>query len=138
MFSIETSARVEHWGEVAPRYVHHWTDFEEAGLVDQFWKCLWRLYPDRVVINRIIPIDIHEALQSYIQPKNFPAIRDGLDHVLLDISIGDYGISIEGRTSYIKMVSSDPAYLRVWLHWFWMEENKFKHIQELNEGIKKN
>ena len=38
---------VEHWGDVAPRYVHHWIEFEEAGLVNQFWKCLWRLYPAR-------------------------------------------------------------------------------------------
>ena len=128
---------VENWGDVAPMYVHHWTDFNEAGVADDLWRCLWRLYPERVVINRIVPLAVHEAFQSYIQPNNFPAIRIGLDHVLLDISFRDYGISFEGRTSFIKVVSSDPEYLRVWLHWFWMEENKFKHIQELNESIKK-
>lgn len=128
---------VKNWGDVAPMYVHHWTDFNKAGVGDQLWKCLWRLYPDRVVINRIVPLDVHEVLQSYIQPKNFPALRDSLDHVLLDISIRDYGISIEGLTSFINVVSSNPEYLRVWLHWFWMEQNKFKHIQKLNEGIKK-
>ena len=128
---------VEDWGEVAPRYVHHWTDFNEDGVVDDLWKCLWRLYPERVVLNRIVPLDVHEAFQSFIQPKNFPGIMDDLDHVLLDISIRGDGISIEGLTSFINVVSSDPEYLRVWLHWFWMEENKFKHIQKLNEGIKK-
>ncbi len=128
---------VENWGDVAPRYVHHWTDFNEAGVGDQLWRCLWRLYPDRVVLNRIVPLHVHEALQSYIQPNNFPVITDGLDYVLLDISFRDYGISIDGRTSFIKVVSSDPEYLKVWFHWFLMEENKFKHIQELNEGIKK-
>ena len=137
MFSIETSARVEHWGEVAPRYVHHWTDFEEAGLVDQFWKCLWRLYPDRVVINRIIPLDIHEGFRSYIKPSNFPAIRDGLDHVLLDISIEGISVSKDERRSFMRVVSSDPEYQRVWFFWFWMEQNKFNHVRRLNTSIKK-
>ena len=128
---------VKNWGDVAPRYVHHWTDFNEAGVEDQLWRCLWRLYPERVVFNRILPLDVHETLRSYIQLKNFPAIRDGLDEVLLDILISDYGISIEGLTSFINVVSSDPEYQRVWLHWFWMEENKFKQIQKLNEVFKK-
>ena len=128
---------VENWGEVAPRYVHHWTDFNETGVADDLCRCLWRLYPERVVLNRIVPLHVHEALQSYIQPNNFPIIRDSLDHLLLDISIRDYGISIDGLTSLSKVVSSDPEYIRVWSHWFWMEENKFKHIQKLNENIKK-
>jgi hypothetical protein len=128
---------VENWGDVTPRYVHHWKDFIAAGLAHDLWRCLWRLYPERVVLNRIVPLDVHEALQSYIQPNNFPAIRDGMDHVLIEISIRDYGISIEGRTSFRKVVSSDPEYLRVWFLWFLMEENKFNHIQELNEDIKK-
>jgi hypothetical protein len=127
---------VENWGEVAPRFVHHWTDFVDAGLGGKLWRCLWWLYPERVVINRIVPLHVHEAFQKYIKPNNFPSIKDGLDEVLLDISFTDYGISIDGRSPFIKVVSSDPEYLRVWFHWFSMEENKFKHIQELNEIIK--
>ena len=128
---------VEHWGEVAPRYVHHWTDFEEAGLADQLWRCLWRLYPERVVLNRIVPLDVHEAFQSYIQLKNFPAIRDGMDYELLDISVEGISVSKDERRSFMRVVSSDPEYQRVWFFWFWMEQNKFNHVRRLNTSIKK-
>ena len=90
----------------------------------------------RIVINRIVPLDVHEFLRSYIQQKNFPAIRDGLDHVLLDMVIVDNGFSKDERLSFIRVVSSDPEYQRVWFFWFWMEENKFKHMRKLNTGIK--
>lgn len=126
---------LEHWGEVSPRYIHHWQTFTEVGLTDVLLKSLGRLFPDRVIINRIVSLEDHEYFRSFIQPKNFTAIRDGLDYNLLDMTINNIGLSREEASSFIQVVKSDPKYQEVWDRWFTRQQNQFNQIRKINTRI---
>jgi hypothetical protein len=125
---------VKNWGEISPRYIHHWTDFTYTGLANQLQRYLKWMYPERVILNKILPLEEHEILRPYIQQPNFEAIRDGMDRDLLTAYFKDP--SPPETDPFIRIISSDSEYLRVWSFWFLIETNKYNSLQKLNEKIR--
>ena len=124
---------VKNWGEISPRYIHHWTDFTYTGLADKLQRYLKWMYPERVILNKILPLEEHEILRPYIQQPNFEAIRDGMDRDLLTAYFKDPA-PFE-TDPFLGIISSDSEYLRVWSFWFWVENNKFNTLRKLNAKI---